>query len=271
MGAGNLPGEILAELNSEMLFAKKKLVVLNEAEKFKTSDFKTILDFKKNSETILVLIGHWKSDFKKIFPKYGVQTVDCWNPFPQELERIVREEAGKNGFSIGSDAVRLIVSLSKNDTKTILENLGKTISFSEGKKEITEETIREICVEDPYENTFEFAEVLFLKNAAEADRALAKLDKKQHFPCLAYLIKNVERALVLWDLKRKGDMEEGFKKMKIWKKQQDFFRKLVSLPVWKLEKIYPILLEAEENLKSGVPHAFENAVAKISGILGQFR
>ncbi len=269
MRAENTAGEILAELNSGMLFAKRKLVILNEADKFKPSDFKTILGFEKNPDTLLAIVGNWKPEFKKIFPKYGVEIVDCWNPYPQEVEKIIRSEAAKNGFSISSEATRLLISLSKSDLKTILENLEKAISYADDEKELTEETIRKICVEDPYENTFEFAETLFLKDARTVNREMLKLDKKQHFPTLAYLIKTAEKALILWDMARRGEMEEGFGKMKIWKKQQPFFRRIASLPVEKLEKTYSILLDAEENMKSGLPHAFENATSRISGILGK--
>jgi len=272
MDSQNSAAEILGELNSESLFSKKKIVTVKDTELFKTADLKSVIGYSKDPNTVLVLFSRWNPKINKFFLENKISPVDCFPPFPDALAREVRNRVKSAGKNIEEDAVRTLLSISRNDSGEIDGNLDKILNFTGDEKTITQETVETVSSGREL-NVFEFSrELLSLNKSKKVVQRCEKIDKKDYFAYLGFLTKKFETLLILKGLQADGKtIEDGtLRKFKIIKKDMPHIRKFLhTAQIKTIEKCYKIILETYENIKSGEENAFINAILKISRALGE--
>jgi len=270
MNSLNSAAEIVGELNSEFLFSKKKVVTVNDTEIFKTNDLKTLLGYERNPNTVLVFFSKWKPEIKALFQKNKISPVDCFPPFPDALAREIRSRVKAEGKNIGEEAMRELLSISRNSAEAAYSNLLKILSFIGDEETITKETIEKVGDEKEFLNVFEFFKELLTGKSENILHRCEKTDKRDYFPYLGFLTKRFETLLMLKEIQKdtKTLGDDVLKKYKIIRKDMPYIRKfLYGTTSETLVKSYKIILETYENIKRGQENAFANAALKILQVL----
>ncbi|MFH1958047.1 MAG: DNA polymerase III subunit delta [bacterium] len=270
MDSLNSAAEILGELNSEFLFSKKKVVTVKDAELFKVADLKSLLGYERNPNTVLVFFSKWKPEIKNLFQKNKISPVDCFTPFPDALAREIRSSVKAAGKNIEEDAIRELLSISRNSSEAIDSNLVKILSFLGDEKTITKETVGKAGDENELLNIFEFFKELLQGRSENVLRRCERTDKSDYFPYLGFLTKRFETMLMLKEIQKDAKTlgDETLKKFKIIKKDMPYIRTfLYGTTTETLVKCYKIILETYENIKKGQENAFTNAALKILRVL----
>ncbi|MEA2081882.1 MAG: hypothetical protein U9O97_04020 [Elusimicrobiota bacterium] len=268
-----LPGDILTELNSQLLFSDKKIVLIKDAESFKDDELKSILSYSKNPGTSLVLFCAWNARIKKFFTLSKSVIIDCFKPFPRQTAAAVRSRLAKEGKRIDDAAMSALIEISRNSSVDVELNVSKLISFKADSAVITRDDIEKISTSRETDSVFEFTWRMLEGKTAETAHDAENLSTAGEIGCMGYARGLFEKLLMLKQRQRENEsISSGdAKALGIFdKNQQAIAVKIVTGTSEKtLAEAYKTILETYENYKSGVPGAFANAAVKVSGFFGK--
>ncbi len=268
-----LPKDILTELNSQLLFSDKKIVLIKDAEGFKNDDLEIILSYSTNQSTALVIFCAWNARLKKFFTSAKSVVVDCFKPFPRQTAAAARAMLAKEGKKIDDAAMSALIEISRNSSVDIELNVSKLISFKADASIITREDVEKISTSRETDSVFEFTWQMLCGNVPDMVKKAEELKTDGEMGCLGYTRGLFEKFLVLKQKIRenKSISVDDARALGIYdKSQQAAAVKLVTAtPEKTLEEAYETILETYENYKSGMPGAFANAAVRVSGLFGK--
>jgi len=267
------PGEILAELNSRMLFSDKKIVLLKDAEGFKNEELTSILSYSKNSETVLVIFCAWNARLKKFFTAADIAMVDCFKPFPRQTAADVRALLAKEGKRMDDAAMSALIEISRNSKVDIDLNVSKLITFKADDSVITLDDVEKLSTSRETDSVFEFTWQMLEGASPSLLQKAEELKSEGEMGCLGYARGLFEKFLTLKQKIREGQPVNinDAKALGIFDKNQQeaAVRIVTSTPEEKILEAYKTILETFEKYKSGEPGAFANAAVRISGFFGK--
>ncbi|MDO9513910.1 MAG: hypothetical protein Q7J59_04795 [Elusimicrobiota bacterium] len=267
------PGDILTELNSQLLFSDKKIVLIKDAEGFKNEELTAILAYSKNSTTVLVIFCAWNARLKKFFTSPDIVVVDCFKPFPWKTAAAVRARLAKEGKKIDDAAMSALIEISRNSSVDIDLNVSKLLTFKADDAVVTQDDVERISTSRETDSIFEFTWQMIGGDAVSLLQKAEQLKSDGEMGCLGYARGLFEKFLTLKQKIREGQPVNinDAKALGIFdKNQQEAAVRIVSsTPEKKILEAYKTILETFEKYKSGQPGAFANAAVKISGFFGK--
>ncbi len=268
-----LPGDILTELNSQLLFSDKKIVLIKDAEDFKNDELKAIFSYSKNPGTVLVIFCAWNARLKKFFTSSKSVIVDCYKPFPWKTAAAVRARLAKEGKKIDDMAMSALIEISRNSSVDVELNVSKLISFKADAAIITRDDVEKISTSRETDSIFEFTWQMLGGNASALVQKAEQLKSADEIGCLGYARGLFEKLLTLkQSLRENQSIDAGdARALGIYDKTQAAaaVKLVIVTPEKALVEAYKTILETYESYKSGVPGAFANAAVRVSGLLGK--
>ena len=145
---------ILNEVKNVSLFARDKLIIVNQANEKTFPDITDLIDRKENIKIILIgdLLDK-RSKLRALFEKdNNLAIIPCYNDNDITLRKLIQNEL-KDFKNINSNFINIIINYSNLNRKTILNNLEKIKSFYENK--VLSENTLEILLNSDRNELFE--------------------------------------------------------------------------------------------------------------------
>ena len=142
---------ITDEAKNISLFAKEKIIIINQADGKVVSEMEYLLETKENVKIILISdLLDKKSKLRSLFEKKtNLATIPCYNDTDITLRRLIQNEL-KEYKNLSSNAVNMILNYSNLNRKTILNDIDKIKSFYDNKI-ISEESLEKLLNTDKNE------------------------------------------------------------------------------------------------------------------------
>ena len=142
---------ITDEAKNISLFAKEKIIIINQADDKVVSEMEYLLEAKENVKIILISdLLDKKSKLRSLFEKKtNLATIPCYNDTDITLRRLIQNEL-KEYKNLNSNAVNMILNYSNLNRKTILNDIDKIKLFYDNKI-ISEESLEKLLNTDKNE------------------------------------------------------------------------------------------------------------------------
>ncbi|HOP56750.1 MAG TPA: DNA polymerase III subunit delta [Bacillota bacterium] len=99
-----------------------------------------------------------KQIVKIIHDKYEI--VDCRQEEEKDVFVRIKDEFGKNGFSIAPDALQLFVGRVGSDSEMLKNELDKLMSYAFGQTEITIDMVKEVVYKNPEDHIYQLVNAI---------------------------------------------------------------------------------------------------------------
>lgn len=212
-----------------------------------------LLSYLKNpmKESVLIFFSPDQTDAMKPYLSL-VACVDCDKLSTDVLMTTMKAKIEKMGAKISKQALEKLILFCNNDMTRISGEVEKLVQFADG-KEIDEEMVKKLVVEDKEYQVFELAEFIAKNDkfkALDLAETLTK-DKKGGFSILTPLYNNYRRALFVAINKDKTTSE-----LATLLQVKEYAVKMVSSQAKifspkNLKKIVDMIYEADRNIKMG--------------------
>lgn len=212
-----------------------------------------LLSYLKNpmKESVLIFFSPDQTDAMKPYLSL-VACVDCDKLSTDVLMTTMKAKIEKMGAKISKQALEKLILFCNNDMTRISGEVEKLVQFADG-KEIDEEMVKKLVVEDKEYQVFELAEFIAKNDkfkALDLAETLTK-DKKGGFSILTPLYNNYRRALFVTINKDKTTSE-----LATLLQVKEYAVKMVSSQAKifspkNLKKIVDMIYEADRNIKMG--------------------
>ncbi len=139
---------ILNEVRNNSLFAKKKLIIVNQVNEKNVADLESLVDSNENIKIILIAdLLDKRSKLRNLFEKNNnLAVIPCYSDNEITLRKLIQQEL-KDFKNLNSNTLNMIVTYSNLNRKTIQTNLEKIKSFYE-KKILSDESLEVLLNSD---------------------------------------------------------------------------------------------------------------------------
>lgn len=211
-------GELMTELSSLSLFEKRKLVIVEEADKIAKKEQELLIQWLKRppSGCYLVLLSEGLrkgSLLYKAIEKQGIiLDVPEAKPWQKEKEAVlwVQEKADLLKKRIDEKASKLLVEFVGSDKTALFSELEKLALYTGNNERIQAEDVSVLCRVVPKENIFKLSEAIFLRDGKKAVSLIVSLQHEgvQPLAILRLLRQQFEVDLQVALLARSRNVEE---------------------------------------------------------------
>ena len=259
-GANTDIAEILDELRTLPFLTKKRVVVINQADKFITENRPALEKyFDKPSPTgILVMTAASFPATTKLAKKLKsmgtlikVTPLKRWQ-LPSHLAQYTREKHAKN---LTKPAAEFLVELSGDDVTRLYTEVDKLALFVEPQKTITPDHVEALTGRNRLYNVFAVIDAITAGKTALAVTRLRQLfasDKSAEFTAIGAFAFHFRRMF-----KAKAMIENGANTaqiasaLKIWGDKEAFFSQLRRMKIKQIGQILQQLAETDHAIKTG--------------------
>lgn len=277
------PGEvtvqhILDELRTLPFLSEKRVVVLEQADKFISAN-RTVLEkyFDNPSTTgiLLLTVNKWDARTKlaKKLPKIG-KLITAKQPKGKNLQSRLRKYAAEVcNKQLAPAAAELLIELAGDETARLYSEIEKLALYENESKIITEKHIEDIIGHNRFFNAFNVIDACLTGDTAGAVERLRNMfaeDKSTEYTVVgafAYHARKMFNAKVMLE---NGNNEKYVSdKLGIWSNKNSFFRQVRTLRLKKIGNIINQLANIDYAVKTGrtsAPVAMEQLVLKLASI-----
>lgn len=170
-GKGADVNEIISIADTMPFFAEKRLVVIENSGFFKKADEKMLEYLTRLSEsTILVFVEEEVDRRGKMFKKTKELGYVCEMAVqtPATLGKWIAGILNQEGKKITKETLDYFLAVTGTDMNTISNELEKLICYAEGREEITQKDIGEICSTLAVSRIFDMVDAMGNKNRTKA-------------------------------------------------------------------------------------------------------
>ena len=218
---------------------------------FNESVIEEYLDAPTGSTVLVFFNADGDEFFKNI--KSKLVHIDCEKLDLSSIVKIILNDVKNQGGKISESAAKLLALYSNLDMTRISSELMKLVSYTNGRREIVDEDVKALVVEDKEYQIFELSEYIAQGKKIEALRMIQalSLNGKSGFSILTPLYNNYRRVLftAINAGQRDADIASalGVKEyaIKMCRNQAKLFSPK------KLKKIVDMLADADKNIKNG--------------------
>jgi len=199
---------IVSLLKNGGLFSDYKFVLLNNAEEIEKSEIPLLISYIKapsRTGTLVLLTDSYQVD-SRISGAVGEKNIRVfWELFENQKEGWVRSYFSKEGMSVSSDAVEMILDMVNNRTDDLEIVCGRLVSFLRESGEITERDVENFVFHSKEENVFTLFAKMAEKNFPGSIEVLHKIGLSgDHNP-----VQDVERSFVAVQKFFLGKLQKG--------------------------------------------------------------
>ena len=130
---------LMAEYASQSLLGGRRVIVIKDADNNLAKHIKTMLE-TINSDTLVIVSGagfNKKSSLVTLAEsREDMAVIACYEDRDEDVYTTVRNKLVENGYTIGSEALKILCARLSNDRKTNLGEIEKLITYMGGKKDI---------------------------------------------------------------------------------------------------------------------------------------
>lgn len=144
--------------------------------------------------TVLVFFNITEDSFFKNI-KAKLAHIDCSKLDAPVINNYITKKLDQHKIEYSASSVNLLALYCSYDMQRISSELEKLISYSAGRAPITDQTIKDLVVQDKEYQIFELAELISKNNAEKALDLVEVLGRKNGFSIIVPLYNNYRRAL----------------------------------------------------------------------------
>jgi DNA polymerase-3 subunit delta len=274
-GSGSSGEEILNAALSLPMFAERRVVLIRHAESLSAETAQELLPYVEspNSSTTLIFQGEKVDLRKSLFAelkKRGV-AVEFRKPREDDLGRFIVDEVRDRGKRIEPDAVDLLALLVGTNLQEMAREIEKIVLHAGQRDTVQVTDVKSVTPESRVETIFALTDALGSRRAPRALKALSILvrDNTSLVYVVTMIVRYMRQLLTVRALLDRGvtrsdriAAETGFAPFVVGK----LIPAARNFDSAELRRLYPLLLEADLNVKGGSPHpvlAVEQLVVKI--------
>jgi DNA polymerase III delta subunit len=186
-GAHHFLNTFLGEIQSISMFADKKAVVLQQAEKLTATAMKEILPVLKThqGDMTAVLIEAEKLDLRSEFAKFFKKqdwVISCAKPKEYQIPKWIQERfQSVYNRIVAADTARFFYDMIGSDLKSLDNEMQKICEYLPDSKRIEIKELKELIVRERPFSVFELNSAFGLRNPAEFKKILQNLlDNDEH-------------------------------------------------------------------------------------------
>ncbi len=257
------------------MMARMRLVVVKDADKFKSAELERLGRYLKDPSpsTCLILTAE-KVDMRKgIFQAMKEITVKFDPIYENQLPQWIRKEAESKGKRIAPEAVQYLVEVVGTDLLRVKSELEKAALFAGDSVEIGLRDVEAISTKSKLKSIFDLTDAVGSKNTGKAFKVLGELlDNGENGVYLLYMVTRQLRQIC----KVRELIDKGLESGAIGKELNipPFLQKGIVSQAKKFSRedfrdAFPRLLEADASLKStGLTErlVLENLFLTLSGV-----
>ena len=195
---GEMPIEKLQEAAESLpVFSEKRILVCEEAHRFKETDWKYIepLLKEKADHCVVVFISEAPDKRKKIIKQLSqkCEVISAQKAKDSELPAWIQWMAEQQNLSFSHSAIQLLKEHAGHDLTSVENEIKKIKTFSGDKTKISVEDILHIVPRTRPENIFALSRAIGKKNLSSALSCLARLleDNQNAIGALALIIRHI--------------------------------------------------------------------------------
>ena len=262
-GEEHAPTRIVTSCLTLPFASEKRLVIVNNAEKFTTAELNVLADYseKPNDSTILLLLFEKLAKntrlYKAIAKVDAKAVVACDSPKAWEFKNYAIKVAKSKGVTMRDDAAQLLVDLVGTDTVAITNELEKIIASHSSSNAIDVAEVEQLVAATANVKPWVLVDAFSAKNVEKVMELLPKVTGTTPTGVLLMCVNRVRELICAKDASAKGGnvsatiaSELGFAPALSWrvKNHEAWARR------WSEESLVRALetsMEAEKNMKTG--------------------
>ena len=252
--------EILDELRTAPFLTERRVVIVNDADKF-VSDNRTLLekyfDNPCPTGTFILTVSSWPSQTKlaKKLPKVG-KLISVAQPRPWQLpSRLIKYADDAHDKDLDKDAAELLIELSGDNLIRLYSEIDKLALFAHTEKTITLEHVEALIGHNRLFNAFAVIDATLAGNTAEAVQRLRTMfaeDKSAEYTTVGAFAFHFRRMFKAKVLLEKGVREaEVAKRLRIWYNEDLLFLQLRKMTLEQLSGNLQRLAQIDYAIKTG--------------------
>ena len=250
---------IMSVLSTLPVMAKRRLVILKDADKLKSQDQETLLSYFNDPSptTTLLMVGSdvdkRKTFFSTLLKKGAL--VEHNHPYEREMPKWIKWIAKKKGFEISDNAARCLVDIVGNDLSSVANEIEKaSVYLGDKGKRIDLEDIEAVTIDMRERTVFQLIDALGKKNLKKSLENLKRLLDSGESPLL--ILNMIVRQLrLIWTgldiMKGGGGESEVRKRVKlppfVFK---DYLKQIKLFKEEELREAYDSLFDLDLKFKS---------------------
>jgi DNA polymerase III subunit delta len=268
--------EVFDELRTLPFLAKRRVVVLNDADKF-VSENRELLEkyFEKPASTgVLVLeVRSWKSNTRlaKLLPSVG-KLIEVAEMKAKSLIPYISDYAkNQHGKTLSANAAYMLVEFAGEEPGILCSEVDKLAAYTNSAKIITEKDIAAVVGKNRVFDVFEVIDAMTAGNLAgaiEKLRLMFSSDKDAEYTVIGAFAWHFRRMFTASAMLKNGaSPDEAAGKLRIWNRA-DFFNTLKKMPIEKIGRCLRHLAEIDYQMKTGratAQTAIETMVIQLAG------
>lgn len=272
--------EILDELRTVPFLASRRVVLIQNAERFLSDNRLLLEEYLNNpSPTGVLILTVQKADSRtrltKLASKLG-GLIEVDSPRPWEMPRFACDYCRHHfGKTLTVPAAQLLVELAGDEPGRICSEVEKLSAFAGEQPTITPEHVQQLVGPNRSFGAFDVIESLMKKDTAEAIRRLRVMfesDKSAEYTVVGAFAYHFRRLFAAKSLLEKGVSEAAAARQAgVWEKTQGrFFEQLKRFPLRRLAEILAQLGQIDYSMKTGrttAPAAMERLLIEIDASL----
>ncbi len=252
--------EVFDELRTLPFLAKKRVVVIKQADKF-ISDNRQHLEayFENPSSTgiLIMTVSSFKSrtNLAKKLPQIGELITIAQpqaNRIPANLRSYAKDAYGK---SLSYDGAELLLELAGEELPRLYSEIDKLAVFVDGKKDISADDVNSLVGHNKLYNVFDVIDSIIAKDTAKAIdqfRRLFHQDRSAEYTfvgAFAYHLRRMFDAKVL--LNKGRNVYDISKRLRIWYNRDSFFQQLGKVTLPQIGMLIENLARVDFEIKTG--------------------
>lgn len=250
--------EILDCATTIPLSAKRKIIVLKDADRLPGADKKRLIDYIKNpvNSTCFVLESLDDSFLAEDGSLSGLISVRRFDhPAGEEIGSWIKGflKSAATSKTISSDAVETLKELQGHNLLSLRQELEKLMAFVGDRSEISTDDVGKVVGKSLLASAFDLTDAIEFKRIDDAIHVISDLvlSGKKHYEIIGLLCWHLKRQMKARLARDKGETDFRIASMlRIPRRYADeFFGQLASLDIDKIRRRMQILLESDLDLK----------------------
>jgi DNA polymerase-3 subunit delta len=251
--------EVFDELRTLPFLAERRVVVLNDADKFVSENRETLEKYFESpaAKGVLVLVvKSWPSNTRlaKALPKTGKLLAVAEMKGKSLVSYICNYAADKYGKNLSYNAGAMLVEFAGDEPGVLCSEVDKLAAYTDKAKAITEKDIAAAVGRNRVFDVFEVIDAMTAGNLAGAIEKLRRMfstNKDADYTVVGAFAWHFRRMFSASAMLKEGQSQEAVaKKLRIWN-NREFFAALKKMPLEKIGGCLRRLAEIDYEIKTG--------------------
>lgn len=236
---------MFAEYASQSLLGGRRVIVIKDADNNLTKHVKTMLD-TINSDTLVIIssasIVKKSSLVTTAESRDDMAVIACYEDRDEDIYSTVKSNLVSNGFTISTDALRILCARLSSDRKSNLGEIEKLITFMGTKRDISIDDINSVIADTSSSSSDDVCYYAASGDSEKAQKAFIKMLNEGNEPislvrAMSYHFSKILTAISY--MENGESLDRAVSKLRIIFFREASFKKQVS--IWKRDRVLTAL------------------------------